>query len=159
MAQFNSDQATLQTDEVDAKRALGKKTAGRLRMATVQWTTDGTQAATDTIRLMFSAHPVQVVPQLSHVHCDSDIAATTATLDIGDDSGLTSPDADRYADGIDIHDGANQLYAFTEDAVPAACGTPYVTGNGEWIEATLATLTGAATDGAVVTFTITYVVN
>ena len=68
MAQFNSDQATLQTDEVDAKRALGKKTAGRLRMATVQWTTDGTQAATDTIRLMFSAHPVQVVPQLSHVH-------------------------------------------------------------------------------------------
>jgi hypothetical protein len=127
----------------------------------VQWTTDGTQAATDIIRLFFTAHPIVIHPNLCSVTTDGTVSATTATLDIGDDSSLSSPDADRYADGLNVQAAGMDL--FTDPAVPAGQTTPHTTGaaqaNGEWIDATIATLTGAATNGTVATFRIVYSIN
>jgi hypothetical protein len=159
MATFYTSQGTLQNDEVDAKRASGELLHGRLRVATVQYTSDGTQAENDIIRLVKFDHPVTIHPELSSVHASAAMSATACTLDIGDDSEWTAitPDADRYADGLDL--GAAGIDLFTAPAVPAAVGTPYTTTEGGWLDATIATLTGAAASGVVLTFRIVYSIN
>lgn len=159
MATFHTAQGTLQKDEVDAKRASGELLHGRLRVATVQYTSDGTQAADDIIRLFKAEVPITIHPEMSSVHASAAMSATACTIDIGDDSEWThiTPDADRYADGIDL--GAAGIDLWTAPAVPAAMGTPYTTTKGGWVDATIATLTGAAASSVVLTFRIVYSIN
>ena len=159
MATFTTTQAGLQTNEVDAKRASGEKLHARLRVAYVQYSADGTQAADDLINLFYAEKPITIHPELCTVHASAALAATAATIDVGDDSGWThiTPDEDRYADGIDV--GAAGLDFFTAPAVPAAVGTPYTTTKGGWVQAKIATLTGAASSSAVLTFKIIYSIN
>lgn len=159
MAIFYTAQATLQNEEVDAKRASGELLHGRLRVATVRYTADGNQAADDIIKLVKFDHPVMIHPHLSYVHTSAALGASTATLDIGDDSDWDhiTPDPDRYADGINVGDTGIDL--FTAPAVPAAESTPYTTTKGGWVEALIKTLTGTASSSAILTFKIVYSIN
>lgn len=159
MATFYTAQGQLQNAEVDAKRASGEKLHGRLRVATVQYTSDGNQAADDIIKLFFAEVPITIHPELCSVHASAALSATAATIDIGDDSAWThtTPDEDRYADGIDV--GAAGIDLWTAPAVPAAVSSPYTTTTGGWIEAKIATLTGAAASDVVLTFKIVYSIN
>lgn len=156
MAEFLTDVASSQTNDVDYKRQDGIFVSGTPRVAIVKYTADGTQAATDTIKLVRFGHPVIILPQQSYVHVSAAMSATACTIDIGDDPSWThiTPDPDRYADGLNA--GSAGIVLFTAPAVPAAVGTPYFTTKPGWLTATIATLTGTASSSAVLTFYISY---
>ncbi len=158
MATFYTDQGTLQNTEVDHKRASGELLHGRLRVAMAEYTSDGTQAANDIIRLVKFEHPVTIFPHLSAVNASAGMSATACTIDIGDDSEWTAitPDPDRYADGIDV--GSSGIKPFSVGA-PDALANPYTTTESGWVDATIATLTGAAASDVYLTFTIVYMIN
>lgn len=156
---FYTVEANKQNDEwthVSTARVEGDLIGGANRTAIVQWTTDGTQSAvadgTNTIYLVKLPEGARVDPTRCSVSGDGTMSATTATLDVGD-----SDDLDRYADGLDVQ--AAGLDLFTATGTPAALNTPYAMATSDrWVIATIATLTGAKTNGTTYTFRIGYTV-
>ena len=153
MATFYTVFGNKQNDDwnhVNQKRAPGTDLGSGVLSLTTSWTTDGTQAAADIVRIAQLPPLAKVLPHLCYVHTSGTMAATTCTFDIGDSS-----DTDRYADGIDVQAAGFDL--FTAPAVPAAISTPYqLATTDRWIYVTIATLTGAATNGTVATFNLVY---
>lgn len=156
MPDFYTVEGTRQNEEQDNKRQKGNVIAARMRLAIVTYTCAGTEVSGDNLYLFKPGHPIIVDPTNSSVVVSgAGVAATAAVLDVGDDPSLTSADPDRYTDGLDV--GSTGVLTFSS-VNAAARSTPHETGAGEWIVAQFATITGAVSTSAKLTFRIAYTI-
>lgn len=156
MANFYTAQALLQLNEVDAKRGSGELVHGRLRLATTQYTTDGTEDNGDLIYIAKFENPIQVDPTQSSVAVSATLDGSAVTMDIGDDPDWThiTPDPDRYADGITVTSAGIITYG----NAGAAVHTPYTTTKDGWLVATIIS-SGTLNASVKLTFRTVYTIN
>lgn len=127
--------------------------AADLKFVRKVYTLTGEEAAADVIRICRLKQGQIVLPTLSVV--TSDGAATTLTVDVGDDDthGVgAAADPDRYCDGANVA-AANTRPLFSATGNPPAATTPYVVGADCWLTATLATL-ATPVEGKKLTFLV-----
>lgn len=127
-------------------------------VATATYTVTTALAANDVIRIAKLPAGAQVIPHLSQIDSDG-VGATTATVKIGDldttVAGVDASDDDRYGAAIDVNAAGKDLFDSSTRGV--ASNTPYTLQSDSWITATVATLTGTATDARKLTFRIAYI--
>ena len=161
MATVYADEIRSGSDNTLRATNLGDRTPaveqiGSPNVAILTYTFDGTEAASDKVRLLKLPAGSIILPHMSLVTGDG--IATTATVDIGDDdvAGVgAAVDADRYADGLDVAAAGIDLFSALATTTGARL-TPYALGADSWIEATFATLVTPVA-GKKLKFIITYV--
>ena len=133
-------------------RASGLEAASGVHVAYATYTVTAALAAADVINVFKLPGNVQVLPPFLRIHTDG-VTATTCTADIG-----LEQDPDLYATAIDLNSATTDQAGLAFDtgvsglvAGEALTTTPAA---GEWFQATIAALTGTATAGQVVSFTI-----
>ena len=162
MPNYLTTEATSQTAAATAGKDRvkdGSKVGGNVLKATVQYTLLGTEATTETIKLVQLPAGARVSVRGSSVHAEN--PGTALTMDIGDDdldgpAGADATDVDRYADLIVLCSGG--LVQFSSVGTPDAIINPRRLNAQSWIYATIVTAT-SLTAGQVLTFEIEYTVS
>lgn len=145
----NADKTTGAIDL--AKRVNELYITGRYNFALLTYTLDGTEAAADTINLLFGMQGMTIIPE--HSFITSDGAATTLTVDVGDLDPTAAPQ--RYCAGANVA-AANARVLFSATGNPAAAVAPYTLLANAWIQATLATV-GTPVAGKKLRFGVAYI--
>lgn len=157
MATVYTDIGAISNAPTLSNRYQGNKKFGDLHLVTAVYTVTAALAANDIIRIVKLPAGARIVPHLSQIDTDG-VGATTATLTVGDtdaqSDGTDATDADRYGAALDVNAAGKDLFDGATRGV--ASNTPYALQSESWITATVATLTGTATAGRVLTFRIAY---
>lgn len=155
-----SDVATLQLDPSSrnaSSRLKATNVGAGLKIVKASYAIDASElAADDIINVCELPKGARVIPELSSIYIpDSSSGSGTLVVDVGDND--TTPDQDRYSDGLTLSAGG--FFAFTAGGTVASASTStyLVEGNNTYLQVKIITATSIDTD-VTAQFTVVYTV-